>query len=704
MTTEEAKALAEQGQRLRQDGQLVEAEHLLNRSLEILEATRGREGCVGMTMTLSELSYCLGGREEEMERIAKRCLTIQEADLGPESVQVAETLLMIGRCLSHPHQAEEGEHVARRCVQIQEVHYGRTSAMLVPALNMLGSTLSRRCGKLEEAESVLRRSLTMVDETNRAVDPSRLNEMQNRYLQGKVGTTVYMLGACQLRAGKLEAAEGTLRRSLATHETVLGPEKVVAISMVSLGNEHLRQVYPYVLHDLGTCLLRAGKFEEVEDLLRRGLAIHEVDWNHDGVEAANTLFDLASYLRQTGELKEAEKSLLSCLSIREAKLGSEDIVVGDALVELGMCLVEANQPVKAEDALRRSLKIHEACVGKDNVLIPYVLNPLAGCLIQTGKGDEAESMMRRSLANQEAHGGRDHKDVAHALHLLGVFLRQKGKLEEADGFLRRCMAIYEAKAGPEHNVMMTSTRLELGICLRLEAELKGWGRNKVSVGRSSSTLRMLDDSDWEYETLCGLFHTRWLKPQPAHGVSIVRIFNIQMPLEVRDKHEQYKRNVVVNLCQRFHGTSCNAGCNFMVDPQGTAVPCGLSSCSVCNICMLGFKLGTNVARTARATRFPLRYGPGIYLSSVSGKANDYAKLSAKTGNDGSELRCMFVANVAVGKPFNTKNSRLPHSACPPLGYQSVVGEVGQGLNFDETVVYKEEAALPTHLIVYALRH
>ena len=30
------------------------------------------------------------------------------------------------------------------------------------------------------------------------------------------------------------------------------------------------------------------------------------------------------------------------------------------------------------------------------------------------------------------------------------------------------------------------------------------------------------------------------------------------------------------------------------------------------------------------------------------------------------------------------------------------GQVGQGLNFDEIVVYKNEAALPTHLIVYAL--
>lgn len=50
----------------------------------------------------------------------------------------------------------------------------------------------------------------------------------------------------------------------------------------------------------------------------------------------------------------------------------------------------------------------------------------------------------------------------------------------------------------------------------------------MSVGSSSSTLRMLDDSDWQYENLCDLFHTRWLKPQPARGVSVVRIFSIQV--------------------------------------------------------------------------------------------------------------------------------------------------------------------------------
>lgn len=128
-------ALAEQGKRLRQDGKLTEAERVLKRSLRILEAKRGREGCAGMTMPLFELSECLDlvERPEEIELIAKRCLTIQEADLGPRSEHVAETLYLIGNCISHPNRAEEGENVARRFVEVQEGNVGQKSTRLIPA-------------------------------------------------------------------------------------------------------------------------------------------------------------------------------------------------------------------------------------------------------------------------------------------------------------------------------------------------------------------------------------------------------------------------------------------------------------------------------------------------------------------------------------------------------------------------------------------
>ena len=62
-------------------------------------------------------------------------------------------------------------------------------------------------------------------------------------------------------------------------------------------------------------------------------------------------------------------------------------------------------------------------------------------------------------------------------------------------------------------------------------------------------------------------------------------------------------------------------------PQGN--PCGNKNCSVCSICTQGFVVEGNAGRTAQATNISLRYGEGIYFSSVSGKANDYAGLSEK---------------------------------------------------------------------------
>jgi len=58
-------------------------------------------------------------------------------------------------------------------------------------------------------------------------------------------------------------------------------------------------------------------------------------------------------------------------------------------------------------------------------------------------------------------------------------------------------------------------------------------------------------------------------------------------------------------------------------------PCGRPDCSVCSICTHGFKLQGFLGRTAQRTRMHLRYGQGLYFSSVSGKANDYAFASEK---------------------------------------------------------------------------
>ncbi|CAN0183221.1 unnamed protein product [Ectocarpus sp. 12 AP-2014] len=262
------------------------------------------------------------------------------------------------------------------------------------------------------------------------------------------------------------------------------------------------------------------------------------------------------------------------------------------------------------------------------------------------------------------------------------------------------------------NFVHPRDRQETGYCCedhRLRATQRSLGPNpepfvdRTFRGGTTSAddfqLSVLTNRHSEYLSRKQQFMQKWEKPLVGTGVSVLRIFKVQVPKDIRRRTETYMGQVG-NVQRRFHGTSCSNMCTFFVDLRGG--PCGESTCKVCNICTHGFRLRDNVGDTARRTNFDLRYGDGLYFSSVSGKANDYAEQSEKTDRSGKKVRCMFLSSVTVGRAFNTYEGKLPPEQCPPLGFDSVVGERGPALNYPEVVVYREEAALPTHLIVYGL--
>lgn len=59
----------------------------------------------------------------------------------------------------------------------------------------------------------------------------------------------------------------------------------------------------------------------------------------------------------------------------------------------------------------------------------------------------------------------------------------------------------------------------------------------------------------------------------------------------------------------------------------------------------------------------------------------------QTDRSGKKVRCMFLANVAVGRAFKTFEGKLDPNAnlCPPPGFDSVIGEVSE----------KRQVALPS---------
>jgi hypothetical protein len=118
------------------------------------------------------------------------------------------------------------------------------------------------------------------------------------------------------------------------------------------------------------------------------------------------------------------------------------------------------------------------------------------------------------------------------------------------------------------------------------------------------------------------------------------------------------------------------------------MPC--KSCSVCGIAENGFQVEraqTNISWG--------RFGKGIYLCENSSKAHDYNAESESS--DGS--RVIILSYVALGKQYVLSKS-APELTAPPYGYNSIYGQTGVDLNYQESVVYDNHAVLPYAIVKY----
>lgn len=134
-----------------------------------------------------------------------------------------------------------------------------------------------------------------------------------------------------------------------------------------------------------------------------------------------------------------------------------------------------------------------------------------------------------------------------------------------------------------------------------------------------------------------------------------------------------------DIKELYHGTKLS--CKITT----TQKLCNIGSCGVCGISSVGLD------RQYIRDRFQ-RFGNGFYLAPNSSKCNDYAQSC-------DELKAMFLCDVLPGRRFYVQSNRQ-HLEGPPTGYDSVYGNIGEDLKFEEQVVYKSEAVLPRYIIVY----
>ncbi|KAG8990702.1 hypothetical protein FRB94_013171 [Tulasnella sp. JGI-2019a] len=143
-----------------------------------------------------------------------------------------------------------------------------------------------------------------------------------------------------------------------------------------------------------------------------------------------------------------------------------------------------------------------------------------------------------------------------------------------------------------------------------------------------------------------------------------------------------------NERQGWHGTP--RLCRIGEGPMRTGF-CNAENCGVCGIICESFSLDRSGTSGRPGGGFQ-RFGQGIYTSTASSKSEFYA-------GDGSQYGAILLTNIVVGNGYKmlVDDQSLTE---PPPGYHSVLGEVGVRLNYDETVVYDEDAIRPSWLVIF----
>jgi len=227
-------------------------------------------------------------------------------------------------------------------------------------------------------------------------------------------------------------------------------------------------------------------------------------------------------------------------------------------------------------------------------------------------------------------------------------------------------------------------------------------------GQPKYTISMLTNHHERYQGIKEQFLSSWTHAGPKPRV--LRIFQVRNPQEIYERYLRYRdfldRNGGAHERRRFHGTSMAPDCMFGHDIN--CAPCMNPNCAVCTICETSFDLrhAGNATMGGGAARMALRYGNGLYFSRVSSKSNDYASGSERNG-----VKIIFLCKICLGNSYLAQQELIPSNQVDSLircragdaTFDSITGlTVAKGgkLNYEENVIYCNEAAIPSYLVVY----
>ena len=372
--------------------------------------------CPEATELLYKAGYYLWDRSQyaEAEPFLECTLAIREKLLGPESLEVAQTLNLLGVIYKDEDEYTQAEPLLQRALTIREKILGQEDPKVAESLNDLGINYLQQ-GKVSQAEELLRWAVAIRE---KVLGREHLN----------TAISLGNLGVIYNAQAKYTQAEQLHRQVLAIHENLLGQEHPDTAN---------------TLNHLAAVRAAQGDFSEAEQLIRQSLAIREKQLGREHLDVASSLETLADVLNNQGKFIQAKAHAQRALSITERSLGPKHHRVADCLWSLARIFEAQHNYRKAESLYQQALAISEKAQGQEHFRVADILIEIGELYSEESKYAKAELYYQRALMIYEKDFGREypHPQLVRILHSYATLLKQTKRTAESAELETRAKAI-----------------------------------------------------------------------------------------------------------------------------------------------------------------------------------------------------------------------------------------------------------------------
>ena len=333
---------------------------------------------------------------------------------GQQPVEGSESLWLYSLGILASLRSEEGEFEKSAQANQQMIAWlekgevNESKRRGIAAAYHQSGIIAKYRGRLDEAESWYRKSLTFIEELGN---------------HPAMASTFHQLGTIAQDRGRLDEADDFYRKSL-TIEEELGDRSGMASTF----------------HQLGRVAQDRGRLDEADDFYRKSFAIKEELGDRLGV--ASTYHELGVKALERRRPDEAEDWLRKSLTIKE-ELGDR-LGVAITYHELGVTAQIRGRLDEAEDWLRKSLAIEEQLGNQPVVASNF--HQLGMIAQACGRLDEAEDWYRKSLALKEEL--QNWPGMALTSGALGVLAEDRGQFPQALDWTIRCLILLNRISSP----------------------------------------------------------------------------------------------------------------------------------------------------------------------------------------------------------------------------------------------------------------